>query len=421
MSERAEKSVDNRSLLMEMKAEELEAGAVRDALIEYQRIIDLLQTEEEQLRALNQVVMSLHKAENRDSTKISRYQNDAKACANRINSYDRQLLALEASEALQPLLKGLKKKAYKEAVEQGKKVLEEYRQRAVAEQERKVREWREKREQGARRRQIGAIEAEIAQAKKEAQAIHEAIAALGGCWFGKKQKEKKRLEAELKKTQNRLMYLHNTRNQLKSGNTTINLQSKEESRHKSAEVQTGKTNNTSTSSSGLKSPKVFYTACVEDFHKEAIKSGAATKGLIFIPELIPLGEKTILAFLQDTFFQRQFGDNAQLYYYAIMSLVIDAGIVYATCWHENFSGLNNYVERIISEGPADHANILLEKHFPKSISENQGNPFFQKIYTRWVAMHHPYWALSDPREYTFSAMLAAYQLGISMILEKYGY
>ena len=165
----------------------------------------------------------------------------------------------------------------------------------------------------------------------------------------------------------------------------------------------------------------FYTACVEDFHNEAAKHGAATRGLIFIPELLPVGEKTVLAFLKDPFFQMQFGSNPQMYYYAIMSLSIDAGIAFATRWHEDYSSLSSYVERIIAEGPADDANALMSKHLPKEISANQGNPFFQKIFARWLAMHEPYWKLSDPRDYTFKAMLAAYQLGVSMILEKYGY
>lgn len=171
----------------------------------------------------------------------------------------------------------------------------------------------------------------------------------------------------------------------------------------------------------LKGSVAFYNDCVADFHKEAMKYGVAKKGLIFIPELLPLGEKTILAYLKDPFFQMQSGGNPQAYYYLIMALSIDAGMCYATRWHEQFSTLNQYVNQIIEEGPADDANILLAKHFPKDISENQGNAFFQKIYPRWIAMHEPYWKLSDPRDYTFKAMLAAYQLGVSMILEKYGY
>jgi hypothetical protein len=172
---------------------------------------------------------------------------------------------------------------------------------------------------------------------------------------------------------------------------------------------------------GIKSLGDFYIECVADFHKEAIKHGIANKGLIFIPELIPLGEKTILAFLKDSYFQMQYGGNAQQYYYLIMGLSIDTGMCFATRWHEKFSTLNQYVDEIIFTGPADDANALMENHFSKEIMGNQGNSFFPVIFKRWIELHEPYWKLDDPREYTFKAMVAAYQLGVSMILEKFGY
>ena len=172
---------------------------------------------------------------------------------------------------------------------------------------------------------------------------------------------------------------------------------------------------------GLKNPVSFYNDCVAEYHQEAAKHGVANRGLIFIPELIPIGEKTILAYLKDSFFQMQCGGNAQQYYYLIMALSIDAGMCFATRWHEDFSTLNKYVDEIIKNGPADDANAIMEAQFTNGIMGNQGNDFFPIIFERWLAMHEPYWKLSDPRDYTFKAMLAAYQLGISMILEKYGY
>ena len=190
----------------------------------------------------------------------------------------------------------------------------------------------------------------------------------------------------------------------------------------SSNTRTGINSSTSAQNNELKTPAAFYTDCVEDFHKAAMTQGVASKGLIFIPELLPMGEKAVLSFLKDSYFQMQFSSDPQTYYYLIMSLSLQAGIVFAAKWHEDFDELKNgYVEQIIEEGPADEARKLLEAEFPKSISANQGNPFYQKIFARWLAMHEPYWKLSDPREYTFKAMLAAYQLGISMILEKYGY
>lgn len=164
----------------------------------------------------------------------------------------------------------------------------------------------------------------------------------------------------------------------------------------------------------------FYNDCVEDYHKTANKNGFATRGLIFIPELIPIGEQTVLAFLKDPFFQMQFGGNAQLYYYAIMSLSLQAGIVFAEKWHSNFSALKSgYVDQIIQEGPADACKPFLKK---LGLTNNEKeNDFYKSIFERWMAMHEPYWKLADPRDYTFKATLAAYQLGVSMILEKYGY
>ena len=169
------------------------------------------------------------------------------------------------------------------------------------------------------------------------------------------------------------------------------------------------------------SPEIqFYNDCVEDYHKTANKHGFANKGLIFIPELIPIGEKTVLAFLRDPFFQMQFGNDPHLYYYAIMSLSLQAGIVFAGKWHSDFPALKSgYVDKIIAEGPADACKPFL-KQFGLVDNEKE-NDFYRTIFERWLAMHEPYWKLSDPRDYTFKATLAAYQLGISMILEKYGY
>ena len=171
----------------------------------------------------------------------------------------------------------------------------------------------------------------------------------------------------------------------------------------------------------LKNPQEFYTACIEDFHREAQACGVAKKGLIFIPELIDLGETAVLAYLRDSYLQNQFGDNPTVFYDVIMSLAIDSGIAFANKWHEDFAHLKAYAIELISQGPADDANELLIEHFSASIAEDQGNPYFRKIFARWMAMHKPYWDLDDPRTYTFKALMAAYQLGISMMLDKLGY
>ena len=62
---------------------------------------------------------------------------------------------------------------------------------------------------------------------------------------------------------------------------------------------------------------------------------------------------------------------------------------------------------------------MLEKDAGMTKEKRDG--LYQAVFAKWLALHEPYWKMSDPREYTYQAMLAAYQLGISVILEKYGY
>lgn len=171
----------------------------------------------------------------------------------------------------------------------------------------------------------------------------------------------------------------------------------------------------------LKKPNDFYTECVEVFHNIAMSLSIAKRGLIFIPELMKIGENTILMYLKDPFFQTECNGNPYQYYYLIMSLSIETGMCFAARWHNDFDSLNKYVEEIIENGPADDANVLMNKYLSKEVIGEQGNELFNKIYDKWVELHEPYWDLKDPRAYTFKALVAAYQLGVSMILEIFGY
>ena len=91
----------------------------------------------------------------------------------------------------------------------------------------------------------------------------------------------------------------------------------------------------------IKKPSDFYTVCVEDYHRTLKVKGYANRGLIFIPELIPMGNKAVLTFLKDPFFQAEVGGNVTQYYYLICSLSFMTGVAYAEKWHSNFSALKN--------------------------------------------------------------------------------
>ena len=97
------------------------------------------------------------------------------------------------------------------------------------------------------------------------------------------------------------------------------------------------------------------------------------------------------------------------------------GVAYAEKWHTDYNELKtSFADQIIEEGPPDYAQPLLEAELGLD-AEMQSKELFATIFDQWIEMHKPYWNLTDPREYTFKAMLASYQAGISTILEKYGY
>ena len=91
--------------------------------------------------------------------------------------------------------------------------------------------------------------------------------------------------------------------------------------------------------SGISSPTAFYTECTMAYHEYAKTQGYANKGLIFIPELIPLGQKAVLAYLQDPFLTFEYSSAPDTYYYVINSFAFQTGIIYGAAWHESYATL----------------------------------------------------------------------------------
>ena len=170
-------------------------------------------------------------------------------------------------------------------------------------------------------------------------------------------------------------------------------------------------------------PMEFYSACVEDFHGALLKKGYANRGLIFIPELLPLGSEAVLTYLQAQYFHTQSNGNANRYYYMICYFSFMTGIAYAEKWHSDYNELKeSFADYIVKNGPADYALPLLEKELGvngNDLPEEMLVPIFES----WRKMLEPYWEEDDEdiRTYTFQAMMATYQAGVSTILEKYGY
>ena len=161
-SERDTESVSNRSLL----ANALEGAAQNEIelnrLQEYKGKISLIEAEERKLGELTQKIRDLSFAKGPKDTKAIRdLQFEANQTANRISTYDKQLLRLEASKPLQDVLTREKKLAYKRAEQKGKEALAAYREKAAKTQRELLDRWQESRKKGIESRQSSYVRGRI--------------------------------------------------------------------------------------------------------------------------------------------------------------------------------------------------------------------------------------------------------------------
>ena len=143
--DRAEDSVSNRALLANA-FEGIAKPEEKQKIQEYKDKISLIEAEEKKLREINEQIKELSFAKGpRDNKRIKALRFDAVQAANRINTYDKQLLRLEASEPLQKVLNREKKLAYKKAEQRGKEALADYKAKVEAQQKKTTEEWRKSR------------------------------------------------------------------------------------------------------------------------------------------------------------------------------------------------------------------------------------------------------------------------------------
>ena len=170
----------------------------------------------------------------------------------------------------------------------------------------------------------------------------------------------------------------------------------------------------------IKTPTEFYLECIKAYHEAAAKLEVVQKDQIIIPELMPVGEKVALAFLQNQRYLDLCKDDAEKYYQMIIFLSIHAGMAVATQWDLNKNDIQKHLGMIIND-PVQIGQELIKQYFSNVIPDSNGMILCVAIFIAWKKLHDPYWKLSDPRKYTLLSMAAAFQLGVTMMLEKYGY
>ena len=148
-SDRSDSDISNRELL----ANSLESAAANDIernkLALYKQKIALINAEEQKLHELKAEIGELSFAKgSKDMKRIKDLQFEAKQTENSINTYDRQLLTLEASAPLKAVLDREKKMAYKKAEKRGKDALAAYREKAAADKRKLLERASESRKKG---------------------------------------------------------------------------------------------------------------------------------------------------------------------------------------------------------------------------------------------------------------------------------
>ena len=144
-------SISTRSLL----ANALESAAQNDIeknkLALYKSKIDLIEAEQAKLAEVKAKANELRFTKGRtpdETKKMKALDFEANQIANRINTYDRQLLNLESTTALKNVLQREKAQAYKRAEQKGKEALAKYKEKSAQTQRELMNRYQESRKKG---------------------------------------------------------------------------------------------------------------------------------------------------------------------------------------------------------------------------------------------------------------------------------
>ena len=130
-SDRSPDSISTRSLLANALETTAQNDVERNKLNEYKSKIALIESEQAKLAETRAKIKELSFAKGkRDTETLKKLRFEENQTANRINTYDKQLLSLESTKALKGVLEREKQMAYKRAEQKGKEALKEQRDKA---------------------------------------------------------------------------------------------------------------------------------------------------------------------------------------------------------------------------------------------------------------------------------------------------
>ena len=126
------KKASNREILADALESVAQNDIERNKLAQYKEKIALIESEQTKLSEIRAKIKDLSFAKGpRDTEAIKKLQFEANQTANRINTYDRQLLNLESTAALKGVLQREKELARRKEAQKGKEALNAYREKVA--------------------------------------------------------------------------------------------------------------------------------------------------------------------------------------------------------------------------------------------------------------------------------------------------
>lgn len=155
-------SYSNRSLLAGALETAVQNDIERSKLKQYKEKIALINSEEQKLNDLRAQIKELSFAKGpRDAEAIRKLQFEANQAANRINTYDKQLLNLESTKALKGVLEREKAQARKRDAQKYKEAIDRYREKSAKTQRELMDRYQESRRRGTESRNKTAMRHKI--------------------------------------------------------------------------------------------------------------------------------------------------------------------------------------------------------------------------------------------------------------------
>lgn len=171
------------------------------------------------------------------------------------------------------------------------------------------------------------------------------------------------------------------------------------------------------------SPMRHYFNCVEAFHQVAQEEGYVTKAPIHVPELLLWGEQVIISRLRSKTYTSLMRTNKRYHWLVINTEALQLGILFGYAWHKNFDDLqNSLLRKVMKTGPAPYLEPIFTGPLPIPPDSFKTLSFI--IFHEWEqqkASLRKFRKTENPSPYTLKAILASFQLGVSMILEKLGH